>query len=128
MLSLISLPPAEFGEGLALAPKLHKLQESHCTKRIAELQAKVERLRAELQETEEQLRYEQDRWPEIDEFVRCPLTGFFGQVTKVTPRPSGRPWVALLRSLGKDIPGHATIDRVANWELMDPPPDEGREI
>jgi hypothetical protein len=126
-MSLISLPPAEYGEGLALAPKLHELQESHCTRRIAELQAKVERLRAELQEAEEQLRYEQSRAPEIGEFVRCPLTGFYGKVTKVTPRPYGRPWVEILLYLGKDMPGHATIDLFANWELMDPPSDDGQE-
>ncbi|MXQ12498.1 hypothetical protein [Microvirga makkahensis] len=126
-MSLISLPPAEFGEGLALGPKLHELQESHCTKRIAELLAKVERLRMELRDAEKELQYEQTRWPEVGEFVRCPLTGFFGQVTKVTPRAYGRPWVEILLYLGNDMPGHATIDLFANWELMDPPSATGQE-
>jgi len=126
-MSLISLPPAAYGEGLALGPKLHELQESHCTRRITELQAKIDRLRMELQETEEQLAYEQSRWPEIGEFVRCPLTGFFGQVTKVTPRAYGRPWVEILLYLSTDMPGHATIDLFANWELMDPPSRDGQQ-
>ncbi|MCG7394159.1 hypothetical protein MHY87_14720 [Microvirga sp. ACRRW] len=117
----MSLPSIDYGEGTPPGPTLHDLQESHCTKRIAELQAKVERLRNLLQEAEERLRYEQSRWPEIGEFVRCPLTGFFGQVTQVTPRPYGRPWVEVLLYLGKDMPGHTTIDLYANWELMDSP-------
>ncbi|SCY79747.1 hypothetical protein [Microvirga guangxiensis] len=120
-MSLISLPSIEYGEAPASGPTLHGFQESHCTKRAAELQAKVERLRALLQEAEERLRYEQSRWPEIGEFVRCPLTGFFGQVTNIRPRPHGRPWVEVLLYLGKDMPGHTTIDLYENWELMDAP-------
>lgn len=126
-MNLISLPPAEYGEGLALGSKLHGLQESHATKRTAELQARVERLRAELQEAEEQLAYEHSRWPEVGEFVRCPLTGFFGQVTKVTPRAYGRPWVEILLYLDTNMPGHATIDLFANWELIDPPMGDDQE-
>ncbi|WP_134499789.1 hypothetical protein [Microvirga pakistanensis] len=126
-MSLISLPPADYGEGLALGPKLHELQEGHCTKRMADLLAKVERLRAELRDAEDELRYEQTRWPEVGEFVRCPLTGFFGRVTKVTPRPYGRPWVEILLYLANDMPGHATIDLFANWELMDPPSESRQE-
>ena len=120
-MSLISLPPTEYSEGLALGPKLHELQDSHCTKRVAELRAKVERLRAQLQEAEDQLRQEQTRCAHVREFVRCPLTGFFGPVTKITPRTYGRPWVANLLYLDKDMPGHTTIDLFANWELMDQP-------
>ena len=127
-MSLISLPPTEYSEGLALGPKLHELQDSHCTKRVAELQAKVERLRAQLQEAEDQLRQEQTRWPQVGEFVRCPLTGFFGQVTKVTPRTYGRPWVEILLYLDKDMPGHTTIDLFANWELIDRPSEEAQDV
>lgn len=123
-MSMLSLPPANYSEGVALGPKLHELQEGHCTKRVAELKAHVERLRAQLQEAEEELAREQSRVPEIGEFVRCPLTGFFGQVTKVTPRAFGRPWVEILLYLGKDMPGHATIDLFGNWELMDPPSED----
>lgn len=117
-MGLIPLPPAE---GLPLAPKLHELQESHCTKRVEQLKADIERLRLQLQEAEVALEYEQNRCPEIGEFVRCPLTGFFGQVTQITPRPYGRPWVEILLYLGNDLPGHTTIDLFGNWELMDPP-------
>ncbi|WP_414470827.1 hypothetical protein [Microvirga sp. M2] len=120
-MSLISLPPAEYGEGLELGSKLHELQETQATKRTAELQARVARLRAELEDAEQQLEYEQNRWPEVGEFVRCPLTGFFGQVTKVTPRAYGRPWVEILLYLDATMPGHAKIDLFANWELIDPP-------
>ncbi|WP_160310470.1 hypothetical protein [Microvirga vignae] len=121
---MLTLPPASFGEGLDLSPKLHELQEGHCTKRVAELKAQVEHLRAQLHEAEEELAREQSRVPEIGEFVRCPLTGFFGQVTKVTPRAYGRPWVEILLYLDKDMPGHATIDLFGNWELIDPPSED----
>lgn len=123
-MSMLPLSPTDYNESLALSPKLHDLQEGHCTKRVAELRARVERLRVQLQETEEELAREQSRAPEIGEFVRCPLTGFFGQVTKVTPRAFGRPWVEILLYLGKDMPGHATIDLFGNWELMDPPSED----
>lgn len=123
-MSLIPFPPSSFNDALELGPKLHDLQESHGTRRMAELRAKVERLRAQLREAEEALEQEQTRLPEIGEFVRCPLTGFFGQVTKITPRPYGRPWIEILLYLGKDMPGHATIDLFGNWELMDQPSDD----
>jgi hypothetical protein len=124
---MLTLPPADFGEGLALSPKLHGLQESHCTRRVEELRARIERLRAQLREAEDELEREQRRFPEIGEFVRCPLTGFFGQVTKVIPRSYGRPWVEILLYLSDDLPGHATIDLFENWELMDPPAKNGRQ-
>jgi len=120
-MSLIPFPSSSYTEPPEAGPKLHDLQESHCTKRVAELRAYVEQLRAQLREAEEALEREQTRLPEIGEFVRCPLTGFFGQVTKVTPRSYGRPWVEILLYLGKDLPGHVTIDLFGNWELMDQP-------
>lgn len=123
-MSLIPFPPSGYNEALDLGPKLHDLQESHCTRRVAELKARVEQLRAELREVEEALEREQTRLPEIGELVRCPLTGFFGQVTKVTPRAYGRPWVEILLYLGKDLPGHVTIDLFGNWELMDQPSED----
>lgn len=123
-MSLIPLPPADFNVGQALGTKLHDLQESRCTRRVEELKAHIEHLQAQLREAEEALVHEQTRWPEIGEFVRCPLTGFFGQVTKVTPRQYGRPWVEILLYLANDLPGHATIDLFGNWELIDPPTDE----
>ncbi|WP_133239266.1 hypothetical protein [Microvirga sp. KLBC 81] len=121
---MFPLSPADYNESLALSPKLHELQEGPCTRRVAELRARVERLRAKLRAAEEMLVREQSRAPEIGEFVRCPLTGFFGQVTKVTPRAYGRPWVEILLYLGKDMPGHTTVDLFGNWELMDPPSED----
>ncbi len=120
-MGLISLQSIGHSEASASGLTLQGPQESQCTKRTAELRAKVERLRALLQEAEERLHYEQRRSPEIGEFVRCPLTGFFGQVTNVRQRPQGRPWVEVLLYLGKDMPGHTTIDLYENWELMDAP-------
>lgn len=120
-MSMFPLAPRDFTEGSALNPKLHELQDTRCTTRVAELRSRLERLRLELQETEDALERELNRWPEVGEFVRCPLTGFFGKVTKVTPRAYGRPWVEILLYLDKDLPGHATIDLFANWELIDPP-------
>jgi hypothetical protein len=125
-MSLIPFPSSSYNDTLELGPTLHDLQESHCTKRMAQLMASVERLRAELREAEEALEREQARLPEIGEFVRCPLTGFFGQVTKITPRTYGRPWVEILLYLGKDLPGHVTIDLFGNWELMDQPSEDNR--
>jgi hypothetical protein len=124
-MSMFPLMPRNFNEGLALSPNLHEHQEDQGTKRVAELREKLERLRTELRQTEDELEREMNRWPEVGEFVRCPLTGFFGKVTQVTPRAYGRPWVEILLYLGTDMPGHATIDLFANWELIDPPSKKG---
>jgi len=123
-MSLIPFPPTGHHESPEPGPRLHDLQETHCRRRVAELRAKVEWLRAQLKEAEEALEWEETRPPEIGEFVRCPLTGFFGKVTKVTPRPYGRPWVEILLYLDKDMPGHGTIDLFGNWELIDLPSED----
>ncbi|MFD0463085.1 hypothetical protein ACFQY9_15890 [Microvirga aerilata] len=70
---------------LSLASKHHGSHQRPCTKRIAELEALTARLRAELQEAEAELQREKARVPLPGDFVRCPLTNFFGRVTKVTP-------------------------------------------
>jgi hypothetical protein len=106
---------------LSLTPKLQQLHGSSRTKRVAELEALAARLRVLLQDAEEELEREKARPPEIGDFVSCPLTNFFGRVTKVTPRPHGRPWVEIIPYLGKDLPGHASIDLFDSWELIDPP-------
>ncbi len=111
-------------DSLASAPKLQPFHGRRKTRRLAMLEASVERLRALLQDAEEELQYERTRCPEIGDFVRCPLTDFYGQVTKVTPRLQGRPWVEILPYLGRDMPGHASMDLFDNWELIDPPSDE----
>lgn len=123
-MSAFSLPMAGQDSASALSPKLQELQGSRSTRSVAELKAKIEELRAQLAAAEEELAREENRVPAIDDFVRCPLTGFFGRVTKVTPRPYGRPWVEILLYLGDDLPGHATIDLFGNWEIIDPPAQE----
>jgi len=96
-------------------------QETPCTKRVAELVARVAKLRAELQEAETALEFEKTRMPAPGDFVRCPLTQFFGRVTKVTPRPAGKPWVEIVPYLGPNLPGHSSMDLFDSWELIDPP-------
>ncbi|WP_230532906.1 hypothetical protein [Microvirga roseola] len=114
-------------EKLSLAPKLEQLH-GHCrTKRVEELEAIVASLREALQDAEAELERERVRWPEIGDFVRCPLTNFFGQVTKVTPRPHGRPWVEIIPYLSKDLPGHQSIDLFDSWELIDPPSEDDED-
>ncbi len=118
-----AFPLSMIGQGEAPMPalKLQELAGSHCTRRVTELKARIDDLRDQLREAEKALEREEHRTPEIDDFVRCPLTGFFGRVTKITPRPYGPPWVEILLYLGDDLPGHAKIDLFGNWELIDPP-------
>jgi hypothetical protein len=106
---------------LALVSALTQEHESSCTKRVGELEARIARLQAELQEAEADLEREKARLPGPGDFVRCPLTNFFGRVTKVTPRPHGRPWIEIVPYLGPDLPGHSTMDLFDSWELIDAP-------
>ena len=113
---------------LSLASKHHGAHQRPCTKRIAELEALTARLRAELQEAEAELQREKARVPLPGDFVRCPLTNFFGRVTKVTPRPRGRAWVEIILYLGPGLPGHSAMDLFDSWELIDPPArDDGSQ-
>jgi uncharacterized small protein (DUF1192 family) len=109
---------------LALVSVLTKEHESSRTKRVAELEARIARLQAELRDAETELEREKARLPGPGDFVRCPLTNFFGRVTKVTPRPHGRPWIEIVPYLGPDLPGHSTMDLFDSWELIDPPSKE----
>jgi hypothetical protein len=120
-MSAISLSTIGLSEASTQAPKLQEAGGHSCTKRAEELKARIEALRVQLRAAEEELEREESRIPEIGDFVRCPLTGFFGQVTKVTHRPHSRPWVEILLYLGEDLPGHAQIDLFGNWELIDRP-------
>jgi hypothetical protein len=108
-------------KSLALVSLSTQEHESSCTKRVAELEARIARLQAELREAETELEREKARLPAPGDFVRCPLTNFFGRVTKVTPRPHGRPWIEIVPYLGPDLPGHSTMDLFDSWELIDPP-------
>lgn len=109
---------------LALVSALSQERESFCTKRVAELEARIARLQAELREAEAELEREKVRLPAPGDFVRCPLTNFFGRVTKITPRSHGRPWIEIVPYLGPDLPGHSTMDLFDSWELIDPPSKE----
>jgi hypothetical protein len=108
---------------LSLVSTLNQGHESPSTKRVADLVERVAKLRAELQEAEAALEFEKTRMPSPGDFVRCPLTRFFGRVTKVTPRPNGRPWIEIIPYLGPDLPGHSSMDLFDSWELIDPPSD-----
>ncbi|MGO4524815.1 hypothetical protein AB4097_08105 [Microvirga sp. 2MCAF35] len=92
-----------------------------------ELETRVAKLRTELEEAEAALEFEKARMPSPGDFVRCPLTHFFGRVTKVTPRPNGRPWIEIIPYLGPDLPGHSSMDLFDSWELIDAPADDGSE-
>lgn len=94
------------------------------TKRIEELEARISRLRDELRQAEAALAQELSRQPSIGDYVRCPLTNFFGRVTNVIPRPRGRPWVEIRPYLAEGLPGKGTLDLFENWEFIDPPDNE----
>jgi len=111
---------------LALVSLSTQEHESSRTKRVEELEARIARLQAELQEAETELERERTRLPAPGDFVRCPLTNFFGRVTKITPRPHGRPWIEIVPYLGPDLPGHSTMDLFDSWELIDPPSKEAK--
>jgi len=108
-------------KSLALVSSLSQGHVSPCTKRVTELEARIAHLRTELEAAEAELEREKTRLPAPGDFVRCPLTNFFGRVTKVTPRPNGRPWLEIILYLGPDLPGHSTMDLYDSWELIDPP-------
>lgn len=111
-------------KSLTLVSALRQEHESSCTKRVTELEARIARLQAELQQAEAELEREKARLPAPGDFVRCPLTNFFGRVTRITPRPHGRPWIEIVPYLGPDLPGHSTMDLFESWELIDPPSGE----
>jgi uncharacterized small protein (DUF1192 family) len=108
-------------KSLALVSVLSQEHESSSTKRVSELETRIARLQAELQEAEAELEREKARLPAPGDFVRCPITNFFGRVTKITPRSQGRPWIEIVPYLGPDLPGHSTMDLFESWELIDPP-------
>ncbi len=109
---------------LALVSISTQEHESSRTKRVEELEARIVRLQEELREAETELERERTRLPAPGDFVRCPLTNFFGRVTRITPRPHGRPWIEIIPYLGPDLPGHSTMDLFDSWELIDPPSKE----
>lgn len=97
------------------------------TRRCEELETLIDHLRTALREAEAALRLERMRRPEIGEYVRCPLTNFFGRVTKVTPRPHGRPWVEIAPYLAEDLEAKGSLSLFDSWELIDPPSERDRD-
>jgi hypothetical protein len=122
-----AIPVTDTGsdKSLTLVSTLVQEQGHSCTKRIAELEARIAHLRSELVAAEAELERERTRIPAPGDFVRCPLTNFFGRVTRVMPRSQGRAWVEIIPYLGPDLPGHSAMDLFDSWELMDPPSEAG---
>ena len=108
-------------KGLSLVSAFSHDHENSRTRRVAELVERVARLKSELEDAEMALEFEKARMPVPGDFVRCPLTSFFGRVTKVTPRSTGRPWIEIVPYLGPNLPGHSAMDLFDSWELIDPP-------
>ena len=89
---------------------------------IKELEALVAERWRLLEEAEAALAEARSRLPVVGDFVRSTLTNFYGRVTKVVPRPSGRPWVEITPYLAPGLPGHSTLDLYDAWEIIDGPP------
>jgi hypothetical protein len=88
---------------------------------VRELEALVAERRRLLEEAEDALARAKARAPEVGDFVRSTLTNFYGQVTKVIPRPSDRPWVEMRPYLAPNLPGTSTLDLYDAWEIIDAP-------
>lgn len=88
---------------------------------VRELEALVAERRRLLEEAEDALAQAKARAPEVGDFVRSTLTNFYGQVTRVVPRPSGRPWVEMRPYLAPNLPGTSTLDLYDAWEIIDAP-------
>lgn len=88
---------------------------------IRDLELLVARCRAALDDAEKQLTVARARQPQVGDFVRSPLTNFFGRVTKITQRPHGRPWVEITPYLSDELIGRGTLDLFDSWEIIDPP-------
>ena len=55
------------------------------------------------------------RPPAVGDFARSTLTRFYGRVTNVVQRPSGRPWVEITPYLTPTLPGRGTLDLYDFW-------------
>ena len=93
---------------------------------VKELEALVAERWRLLEEAEAALAEARNRMPSEGDFVRSTLTNFYGRVTRVIPRPGGRPWVEVTPYLAPDLPGHSTLDLYDAWEIIDDPA-EGAE-
>jgi hypothetical protein len=88
---------------------------------VRELEELVAHYRSLLEEAEAALAAAKSREPQVGDFVRSTLTSFYGRVTRVIPRPSGRPWVEITPYLTADLPGTSTLDLYGDWEIIDKP-------
>jgi len=96
--------------------------------KVKELEALVAHYRALLEEAEAALADAKSRDPQVGDFVRSTLTSFYGRVTRVIPRPSGKPWLEITPYLTADLPGTSTLDLYGDWEMIETPSQalEGR--
>lgn len=88
---------------------------------VRELEALVVHYRLLLEEAEAALAAAKARQPQVGDFVRSTLTSFYGRVTRVIPRASGRPWVEITPYLTADLPGTSTLDLFGDWEIIEDP-------
>jgi hypothetical protein len=88
---------------------------------VRELEALVAERWRLLEEAEVALAQARNRSPSVGDFVRSTLTNFYGRVTRVVPRPGGRPWVEITPYLAPTLPGHSTLDLYDAWEIIDDP-------
>jgi hypothetical protein len=101
--------------------KAHEALVADLRRSIADLEARAAEQRERLAEAEATLEAERNRPPTVGDFARSTLTHFYGRITKVTPRPDGRPWVEINPYLTPNLPGRSTLDLFDAWELIDDP-------
>ena len=94
---------------------------------VKELEALVAERWRLLEEAEAALAEARSRLPVVGDFVRSTLTNFYGRVTKVIPRPEGRPWVEITPYLAPTLPGHSTLDLYDAWEIIDDPSESAED-
>jgi hypothetical protein len=88
---------------------------------VSELRDLVAERRRLLAEAEAALAAALTREPAVGDFARSTLTHFYGRVTKVTARRSGRPFIEITPYLTPTMPGRGTLDLYDAWELIDDP-------
>lgn len=92
---------------------------------LAEAEGALAQAEGALAESRAALVEARARLPAEGDFVRSTLTNFYGRVTKVIPRPGGRPWVEITPYLAPGLPGHSTMDLYEAWEIIDDPATAG---
>ena len=81
---------------------------------VKELEALVAERWRLLEEAEAALAEARSRMPSEGDFVRSTLTNFYGRVTRVIPRPGGRPWVEITPYLAPE----SQDDRLSGAEII----------